>query len=51
MLPIWNNFGVDWVFITTAIIVVVGVAVIYFVYYLIGNKKKTSNRDLEIHEP
>jgi MFS family permease len=47
MLPVWNNCGVDWVFISTSIIVVVGVAVIYFVYYLIGNKKNKNNTNLD----
>ena len=51
MLPVWNNLGIDWVFIITAIIVVIGVAVIYFVYYLIGNKNnKTYNKNHEILE-
>ncbi|MFW9851411.1 MAG: MFS transporter [Candidatus Thorarchaeota archaeon] len=48
MLPIWNKFGVDWVFITTSIIVVVGLALIYLVYYLIRNKKNNKiSTDLE----
>ncbi len=47
LTPIWDNFGINWVFISTAIIVSSLVALIYLIYYIIGNRnnKKT---ELEI---
>jgi MFS family permease len=44
LAPIWDNFGIDWVFRSTAIIISSLVIIIYLIYYIIGNRnnKKTN---------
>ena len=46
LTPIWDNFGIDWVFASTAIIVSSLVIIIYLIYYIIGNRnnKKTNQK-------
>jgi len=39
LTPVWNNFGINAVFITTAIIVSTAAVTIFFVYKLLGNRK------------
>ena len=51
LTPIWDNFGINWVFISTAIIVSSLVVLIYVLYYIIGNRKnKKSNQEITLLE-
>ena len=46
LTPVWDKFGINWVFLTTAIIIVSAVAIIYALYYFIGkgnNKNSSEN--------
>jgi MFS family permease len=40
MTPVWENFGINAVFITTACIVAIAVIIIYAIYMNNGNKRK-----------
>ncbi len=44
LTPVWERFGINAVFITTAIIIISFVLIIYLAYYFIGKRNKNDKR-------